>query len=85
MDIILTLANQISLGKLDDEQLNIASMAISVSALELALLNDNGAWSEAKLLFKGYVVGSGIMAAAIFSIPRLWLIRLICNSELPHV
>ena len=62
----------------------IASMAISISAVDLALLNDNGAWSEATLLFKGYVVGAGIMAAALFSIPRLWLIRLISNSELPH-
>lgn len=64
--------------------LAIASMVISGSAIELALLDDNGAWSEARLLFKGYVVGAGIMAAALFSIPRLWLIRLFCNSELPH-
>lgn len=64
--------------------LAIASMLISVPAIELALLNDNGAWSEARFLFKGYVVGAGIMAAALFSIPRLWLIRLFSNSELPH-
>jgi len=62
----------------------LASTFISTPALDLATLNDNGAWSEAKILFKGYVIGIGITAAALFSIPRLWLIKLLSNSKLPH-
>lgn len=61
-----------------------ASLTLPISAIELALLNDHGGWAEAKLLFKGYVVGIGIMAAALFSIPRLWLIHLVSKSDLPH-
>jgi len=61
----------------------ISSQFVEHTIYELAFLKSSDAWSSITTLFRFYMASVGIAAAAIFSLPRLFLIKKITNDNLP--
>ncbi len=64
--------------------LTIASLISGSSLVQLASFESLGSWATLEWFLRVYIGGIGTAAAAIVSIPRLFLIRTIEEGDLPH-
>ena len=62
----------------------IATALSSATFLEIALINNIDDWDQMEVLLRAYFVAVGLICTSIVSLPRLWLISLICKEKLPQ-